>query len=41
MGWAIEESTTSEMIDNFNIVFINSTFFSAWIEGRLIGCVSV
>ncbi len=30
------------MINNFNIGFINSTFvFSAWIDGKLVGCVRV
>ncbi|MCI9565130.1 MAG: GNAT family N-acetyltransferase [Eubacterium sp.] len=30
------------MIDNFNIGFLNSTFvFSAWIDGRFVGCVRV
>ena len=30
------------MIDNFNIGFINSPFvFSAWVDGRLVGCVRV
>lgn len=42
VGWANEDSTTQEMIDNFNIGFINSTFvFSAWIDNRLVGCVRV
>lgn len=42
VGWAKEENTTQEMINNFNIGFLNSTFvFSAWIEGRLVGCVRV
>lgn len=42
VGWATEEKTTQEMIDNFNIGFINSTFvFSAWVDGRLVGCVRV
>lgn len=42
VGWANEETTTQEMIDNFNIGFINSTFvFSAWIDGKLAGCVRV
>ncbi len=40
VGWATEETTTQEMIDNFNIGFIHSTFvFSAWIEDKLIGCI--
>lgn len=40
VGWATVETTTKEMLDNFNIGFINSTFvFSAWIDGKLVGCV--
>lgn len=40
VGWANEETTTQEMIDNFNIGFINSTFvFSAWVDGKLVGCI--
>lgn len=42
VGWAKEENTTQEMIDNFNIGFLNSTFvFSAWVDGQLVGCVRV
>lgn len=42
VGWATEDKTTQTMIDNFNIGFLNSTFvFSAWVEGRLVGCVRV
>lgn len=42
VGWAKEDTTTQAMINNFNIGFINSTFvFSAWIDGKLIGCVRV
>lgn len=42
VNWAAEENTTQEMIDNFNIGFINSTFvFSAWVDGKLVGCVRV
>lgn len=41
VGWA-KEDTTQEMIDNFDMGFRNSTFvFSAWIDGRLVGCVRV
>lgn len=41
VGW-VKEDTTQEMIDNFDIGFRNSTFvFSAWIDGRLVGCVRV
>lgn len=40
VGWATEETTTSEMLRNFNIGFLNSTFVvSAWSEGNLVGCV--
>ena len=42
VGWATEDKTTQSMIDNFNVGFLNSTFvFSAWVEGRLVGCVRV
>lgn len=42
VGWAEESSTTQEMIDYFNIGFVNSTFvFSAWVEEELVGCVRV
>lgn len=42
VGWADESSTTQEMIDHFNIGFLNSTFvFSAWADGELVGCVRV
>ena len=42
VGWATEDTTTQDMIDNFNIGFINSTFvFSAWVDGKLVGCVRV
>lgn len=42
VGWADESKTTQAMIDNFNVGFLNSTFvFSAWIDGRLVGCVRV
>lgn len=42
VGWADEDKTTQEMIDNFNVGFLNSTFvFSAWIDGHLVGCVRV
>lgn len=41
VGWATEP-TSQEIIDNFNIGFIHSTLvFSAWIDGRLVGCVRV
>lgn len=40
VGWAVEEETTQDMIDHFNIGFIHSTFvFSAWAGERLVGCV--
>ena len=42
VGWATEDKTTQSMIENFNVGFLNSTFvFSAWIDGRLVGCVRV
>lgn len=42
VGWAAADQTTQEMIDHFNIGFLHSTFvFSAWINGRLVGCVRV
>lgn len=42
VGWATEDATTQEMLENFNIGFIHSTFvFSAWIDGKLVGCVRV
>lgn len=42
VGWATEETTTEEIIKNFNIGFLNSTFvFSAWNSKRLVGCVKV
>ena len=42
VGWATEDTTNQGMIDNFNIGFLNSTFvYSAWVEGRLAGCVRV
>lgn len=42
VGWATEETTTQDMINNFNIGFMNSTFvFSAWADDKLVGCVRV
>ena len=42
VGWATADTTTQEMIDNFNIGFLNSTFvFSAWVDDKLVGCVRV
>lgn len=42
VGWATEDTTTQDMIDNFNIGFLNSSFvFSAWVDGKLVGCVRV
>lgn len=42
VGWTDANTTTPEMIENFNIGFINSTFvFSAWVDGKLVGCVRV
>lgn len=41
VNWATED-TPQEMIDRFNVGFLNSTFvFSAWVDGRLVGCVRV
>ena len=42
VGWAKEENTTQNMIDNFNCAFLTSTFvFSAWLDNHLVGCVRV
>lgn len=42
VGWAESELTTAEMINNFNIGFLNSTFVvSAWHEDKLVGCARV
>lgn len=42
VGWADEETTTQDMIDNFNKPFLNSTIvISAWDDGVLVGCVRV
>lgn len=42
VGWATEETTTQEQLENFNIGFLNSTFvFSAWDGECLVGCVRV
>lgn len=42
VGWENEEMTTEEMLENFNIGFLNSTFvFAAWDKERLVGCVRV
>lgn len=42
VGWATEDTTTPEIMERFNIGFINSTFvFSAWADGKLVGCVRV
>lgn len=41
VNWT-SENTTPEMLENFNVAFMNSTFvFSAWIQGKLVGCVRV
>lgn len=41
VGWS-KKNITQEMLDHFNIGFINSTFvFSAWDNGILVGCVRV
>ena len=40
VSWAAEDTTTQDMMDYFNIGFLHSTFvFSAWADGRLVGCV--
>ena len=42
VGWADESATTQDMIDHFNVGFLHSTFvFSAWADGKLVGCVRV
>lgn len=42
VGWAKQETTTQQQLENFNMGFINSTFvFSAWIDDQLVGCVRV
>ena len=42
VGWADENTTTQDMIDHFNVGFLHSTFvFSAWDDGKLVGCVRV
>ena len=42
VGWASEDTTTPDILENFNIGFIHSTFvFSAWADGKLVGCVRV
>lgn len=42
VGWTDKNVMTQEMLENFNIGFINSTFvFSAWDNKRLVGCVRV
>ena len=41
VGWT-DGNTTQEMLGNFNIGFIHSTFvFSAWDGDKLVGCVRV
>lgn len=43
VGWSgTDEYIAPEMLQNFNKNFINSTLvFSAWADGRLVGCVRV
>lgn len=42
VGWAAENTTHPEMLENFNIGFLNSTFvYSAWSGDELVGCVRV
>lgn len=41
VGWS-DGNIAPSMLENFNKNFINSTLvFSAWIDGKLIGCVRV
>lgn len=41
VGWS-DEIVTPSMLKNFNIPFINSTIvISAWVDGKLVGCVRV
>ena len=41
VGWS-NGNITPSMLKNFNKSFINSTLvFSAWIDGKLVGCVRV
>lgn len=41
VGWS-DGNTTPSMLANFNKNFINSTLvFSAWVDGKLVGCVRV
>lgn len=41
VGWVDQtKDMTSEMLNNFNKPFINSTIvYSAWDEGKMVGCV--
>jgi len=42
VGWAAEDTTTPDMLKNFNVGFLHSTFvFSAWSGEQLVGCVRV
>lgn len=42
VGWTDKNVMTKEMMENFNIGFLESTFvFSAWDNGKLVGCVRV
>lgn len=41
VGWS-DGTITPTMLENFNKNFINSTLvFSAWVNGKLVGCVRV
>lgn len=41
VGWS-DGNITPSMLENFNKSFINSTLvFSAWVDGKLVGCVRV
>lgn len=42
VGWAAEDTTSREMLNNYNIGFLNSTFvYLACLEDKLAGCVRV
>lgn len=41
VGWSTED-IAPQFLDKFNIGFINSTLvYSAWCEGKLVGCIRV
>ena len=42
VGWAQESDTTQDMLDHFNIGFLNSNHvLTAWDHDKLVGCVRV